>query len=41
MEESCQRDGLSPLMCFICKDYGRHAKHKHVLLEAEAEGEYM
>jgi hypothetical protein len=25
-------------MCFICKDYGRHAKHKHVLLEAEAEG---
>jgi len=38
MDESCQRDGLSPLMCFICKDYGRHAKHKHVLLEAEAEG---
>ena len=25
-------------MCFICKDFGRHAKHKHVLLEAEAEG---
>jgi len=38
MEESCQNHGLSPLMCFICKDYGRHAKHKHVLLEAEAEG---
>jgi len=38
MEESCQNNGLSPLMCFICKDYGRHAKHKHVLLEAEAEG---
>jgi len=38
MEDACQTQGLSPLMCFICKDYGRHAKHKHVLLEAEAEG---
>ncbi|XP_047740614.1 E3 ubiquitin-protein ligase TRIM23 [Hyalella azteca] len=26
----------SPLMCFICKDY-KHAKHKHALLESEAE----
>ncbi|CAL4069055.1 unnamed protein product, partial [Meganyctiphanes norvegica] len=32
-EESCQ---AAPLMCFICKDY-KHTKHKHVLLEQEAE----
>ena len=25
LEENCQS---SPLMCYICKDYGRHVKHK-------------
>lgn len=34
LEEECQR---SPLMCFICKDYGRHVNHRHALLETEAE----
>lgn len=34
LEESC-RD--NPLMCYICKDYGSHEGHKHVLLENEAE----
>ncbi|XP_064604249.1 E3 ubiquitin-protein ligase TRIM23-like [Liolophura sinensis] len=34
LEESCQ---TCPLMCYICKDYGRHAKHKHTLLDMEAE----
>ena len=27
----------SPLMCYICKDYGRHKGHRHNLLELEAE----
>jgi len=27
----------TPLMCYICKDYGRHKGHKHNLLELEAE----
>ncbi|XP_059149286.1 E3 ubiquitin-protein ligase TRIM23-like isoform X2 [Physella acuta] len=34
MEEECKS---CPLMCYICKDYGRHMKHKHGLLETEAE----
>ncbi|GFR85038.1 E3 ubiquitin-protein ligase TRIM23-like [Elysia marginata] len=34
LEEECKS---SPLMCYICKDYGRHMKHKHALLESEAE----
>ncbi|GFO23069.1 E3 ubiquitin-protein ligase trim23 [Plakobranchus ocellatus] len=34
LEEDCK---TSPLMCYICKDYGRHMKHKHALLESEAE----
>ncbi|XP_005107065.1 E3 ubiquitin-protein ligase TRIM23 [Aplysia californica] len=34
LEEECKS---SPLMCYICKDYGRHMKHKHALLETEAE----
>ncbi|XP_076048653.1 E3 ubiquitin-protein ligase TRIM23-like isoform X2 [Oratosquilla oratoria] len=33
LEEECHS---TPLMCFICKDY-KHTKHKHVLLEQEAE----
>jgi len=33
-EEECKS---SPLMCYICKDYGRHMKHKHALLDTEAE----
>ncbi|XP_076462538.1 E3 ubiquitin-protein ligase TRIM23-like [Babylonia areolata] len=34
LEDECKS---SPLMCYICKDYGRHMKHKHALLETEAE----
>ncbi|BFY99159.1 hypothetical protein BsWGS_02198 [Bradybaena similaris] len=34
LEDECKS---SPLMCYICKDYGRHMKHKHSLLESEAE----
>ncbi|XP_052274357.1 E3 ubiquitin-protein ligase TRIM23-like isoform X2 [Dreissena polymorpha] len=33
-EEDCK---TNPLMCYICKDYGRHVNHKHTLLETEAE----
>lgn len=35
LEEACQL--YPPLMCFICKDYGRHKAHKHALVELEAE----
>ena len=34
LEESCASE---PLMCYICKDYGRHKGHNHNLLELEAE----
>ena len=34
LEDSC-RD--NPLLCYVCKDYGKHQGHKHVLLESEAE----
>lgn len=34
LEESCATE---PLMCYICKDYGRHKGHNHNLLELEAE----
>ena len=34
LEKECQN---SPLMCYICKDYGRHKGHSHNLLEIEAE----
>ncbi|XP_063216763.1 E3 ubiquitin-protein ligase TRIM23-like [Bacillus rossius redtenbacheri] len=34
LEDDCQ---ASALMCFICKDYGRHKSHKHALIETEAE----
>ncbi|KAJ8305349.1 hypothetical protein KUTeg_015894 [Tegillarca granosa] len=34
LEEDCKN---TPLMCYICKDYGRHVKHRHTLLETEAE----
>ncbi|XP_041358678.1 E3 ubiquitin-protein ligase TRIM23-like [Gigantopelta aegis] len=34
LEDECKS---SPLMCYICKDYGRHMRHKHTLLENEAE----
>ena len=33
LETECQS---SPLMCYICKDYGRHKGHAHELLENEA-----
>ncbi|XP_052776313.1 E3 ubiquitin-protein ligase TRIM23-like [Mya arenaria] len=34
VEEECK---TNPLMCYICKDYGRHLNHKHSLLETESE----
>ncbi|XP_052069196.1 E3 ubiquitin-protein ligase TRIM23-like [Mytilus californianus] len=33
LEEDCKNN---PLMCYICKDYGRHVKHRHSLLDSEA-----
>lgn len=36
LEPACQ-NLPGPLMCFICKDYGRHKDHKHALVETEAE----
>ena len=33
LETDCQ---AAPLMCYICKDYGRHKGHAHELLENEA-----
>jgi tripartite motif-containing protein 23 len=39
MEFTCQQleCAASPLMCYICKDYGRHKGHQNNLLELEAE----
>lgn len=39
LEDDCQtlQSGPGPIMCFICKDYGRHKNHKHALVETEAE----
>jgi tripartite motif-containing protein 23 len=39
MEFTCLEEGCAsePLMCYICKDYGRHKGHAHNLLELEAE----
>ena len=34
LEPDC---ATAPLMCYICKDYGRHKNHQHNLLELEAE----
>uniref|UniRef100_A0A1I7UFL8 RING-type E3 ubiquitin transferase n=2 Tax=Caenorhabditis tropicalis TaxID=1561998 RepID=A0A1I7UFL8_9PELO len=34
-EVSC--DTESPLMCLMCRDYGRHKGHYHVLIEKEVE----
>ena len=34
LEEGCQDNSL---MCFVCRDYGKHQGHKHTLLENEAE----
>merc|ERR1711936_772430 len=34
LEPDCR---LQPLMCYICKDYGRHKGHQHNLLELVAE----
>ncbi|XP_059490440.1 E3 ubiquitin-protein ligase TRIM23-like [Neocloeon triangulifer] len=34
LEQACQQN---PLMCFVCKDYGRHKGHQHGLVETEAE----
>ncbi|MCI4388623.1 hypothetical protein PGIGA_G00088090 [Pangasianodon gigas] len=33
LEEGCQP---GPLMCCVCKEYGKHQGHKHAVLEAEA-----
>jgi len=39
MEFTCLESDCAnaPLMCYICKDYGRHKGHNHNLLELEAE----
>jgi len=39
MEFTCLQEecAASPLMCYICKDYGRHKGHQNNLLELEAE----
>uniref|UniRef100_A0A5F8GN88 RING-type E3 ubiquitin transferase n=1 Tax=Monodelphis domestica TaxID=13616 RepID=A0A5F8GN88_MONDO len=34
LEEACQS---SPLMCCVCKEYGKHQGHKHSVLEPEAD----
>ncbi|XP_071485031.1 E3 ubiquitin-protein ligase TRIM23-like [Diadema antillarum] len=34
LETDCR---ATPLMCFVCKDYGSHRGHKHTLLEQEAD----
>lgn len=34
LEEGCQENSL---MCFVCREYGKHKGHKHTLLENEAE----
>ncbi|XP_046742803.1 E3 ubiquitin-protein ligase TRIM23-like [Diprion similis] len=37
-EFTCTQDGCnSALMCYLCRDYGRHSTHKHTLVETEAE----
>uniref|UniRef100_A0A1B6H0Y9 RING-type E3 ubiquitin transferase n=4 Tax=Proconiini TaxID=565685 RepID=A0A1B6H0Y9_9HEMI len=36
LQDECQTSS-STIMCFICKDYGRHKNHKHALVEVEAE----
>uniref|UniRef100_A0AAY4DN64 E3 ubiquitin-protein ligase TRIM23 n=1 Tax=Denticeps clupeoides TaxID=299321 RepID=A0AAY4DN64_9TELE len=33
LEEGCQP---GPLMCCVCKEYGKHQGHKHAVLESEA-----
>ncbi|KAF4024349.1 hypothetical protein G4228_016340 [Cervus hanglu yarkandensis] len=33
LEDDCQ---TSPLMCCVCKEYGKHQGHKHSVLEPEA-----
>ncbi|KAM8873424.1 E3 ubiquitin-protein ligase TRIM23 isoform 2-T2 [Synchiropus picturatus] len=33
LEEPCQS---GPLMCCVCKEYGKHQGHKHAVLETEA-----
>ncbi|KAJ6669898.1 hypothetical protein lerEdw1_000447 [Lerista edwardsae] len=33
LEEGCQ---ATPLMCCVCKEYGKHQGHKHSVLEPEA-----
>uniref|UniRef100_A0A1B6M1U5 RING-type E3 ubiquitin transferase n=1 Tax=Graphocephala atropunctata TaxID=36148 RepID=A0A1B6M1U5_9HEMI len=36
LQDECQTSSFT-IMCFICKDYGRHKNHKHALVEVEAE----
>uniref|UniRef100_A0A8C5M0F9 E3 ubiquitin-protein ligase TRIM23 n=1 Tax=Leptobrachium leishanense TaxID=445787 RepID=A0A8C5M0F9_9ANUR len=38
IEFVCLEDGCKtgPLMCCVCKEYGKHQGHKHVVLESEA-----
>lgn len=35
LEEECSSSCV--LMCYLCKDYGRHKNHKHALVETEAD----
>ncbi len=35
LEPECQKS--CPLMCYVCKDYGRHKGHKYSLMENEAD----
>jgi len=36
LEPACQQTG-DTLMCYVCKDYGRHKGHDYALIETEAE----
>ncbi|XP_066600826.1 E3 ubiquitin-protein ligase TRIM23-like [Prorops nasuta] len=37
-EFTCTQEGChNALMCYLCKDYGRHNTHKHAQVEVEAE----
>lgn len=35
LDEECRANPT--LMCYLCKDYGRHKNHKHALVETEAD----
>ena len=39
VEPECQKGGVGgcPLLCYICKDHGRHKGHNYALMEIEAD----